>query len=108
MRASVKPLGATIPSMPGAVAIGGAELSCVPAVPFTYICCSPSSDLLESSAHLAALVIVLLRDHVAQPYTKNSARVPPGFPSSLTRSRKLPSYSHVFPPKNRTCVYPST
>src|SRR5436190_8010863 len=55
MRAGVKPLGAAIPPMSGAVAIGGAELSCVPAVPFTYICCSPSSDLLESSAHLAAL-----------------------------------------------------
>jgi hypothetical protein len=36
-----------LPSMPGAVAIGGVELSCVPAVPFTYICCSPSFDLLD-------------------------------------------------------------
>ena len=29
MRAGVKPMCATLPSMPGAVAIGGAELSCV-------------------------------------------------------------------------------
>src|SRR4051794_10022433 len=41
--------------MPGTGAIGGAELSCLPAAPFTYICCSPSSDVSESSTRLALL-----------------------------------------------------
>src|SRR5581483_10572232 len=52
MRADVKPLCATMPSMPGTVAIGGAELFCVPAVPFTYICRTPSFDLLNCPHHI--------------------------------------------------------
>jgi hypothetical protein len=121
MRAAVNPPCATVPSMPGAVAIDGAVLSCVPAAPLTYIC-SPSCELLAWPLHFWARYRAerscSTRSHPAHTRLDRAAtatcqhptRLPPTPPTRTFRATSLhiaaaiPRFDHQIPHSTATAA----